>query len=148
MGTRRITAALLIAAGLTAAGPAQGGEVERFKTRVTISDRCTDYSNQPVFNCRSAPRAQRNYRAVFSGRVKSRESKCERRRKLVLFRQDGKAPTYSQHSTVKSKPNGSYKFVIDNKPGFVKYFVRAKGVRKGDIVCKGDSSRLEQHGGP
>ena len=131
MNRRRIAAIMALAASVTAGatgGVASGGEAsyQRVATEITINDRC-------AFDCRAvAPR--RNYTVDFFGKVRSDVPKCERRRKIGLYRR-ASGGGFDLIGTTRSDAEGRWEITRNDKPGFTKYLVKAAADRKGDTLC-------------
>lgn len=133
------TAALALA--MTA--PAGAGSTERFDSKVTIKDSCA--SHPAISSCRIA--ARRNYTAVFKGRVTSDAPRCERGRTVKVILVEPKPTrrgTPTTVGTVRSNENGRWRLETD-KPGEGEYVAKVTRKRKGDVVCKPDTSNRTTH---
>jgi hypothetical protein len=128
-----------------AAAPASAlDRLERVRATVTIEDRCNVYgTDEEAFTCRVAPR--RNYTAVFFGEVRADRARCERRRRVVVFREKVKTDTFAKLGEGRADAGGAWEVRNDTKPGFVRYFAKAPRVRRGGLVCRSAESRYEWH---
>ena len=92
-------------------------------TTVTINDECP-------FECRGVgAKTARNYEAQFFGRVRSDAPKCERRRTVSLLRKGKPGEGFQRIARTKSDPDGDWRIIRDDKPGFTDYMVKVKEVR-------------------